>query len=293
MNSRFRLLVNRVWNCLAAILLSGCAILFDSASQEGVQIVKSASRAISECDNASDLPSSAVLDLRGSQGGGQRGSNGAGGRGVSLTSSDAVEALKVRRNPTLAERKLIRAVAHFDRDETRAARRIIDQSLIGNLKEASDRALAYMYRGIMLCDEQDKSDCALQFRRMYAEVPGFLVTEKGHGYRKWSPVLNEVTAEHRGNSTALAGAIASSSHLRSTLTVSSTADGGSQLLINVRPGGAIVFDGKAVGEAPPIRVIKVDPGIHTLVLTAGREAPFVADIDVGVGEQVEIRRELR
>ena len=293
MNPQSLCSVRALSSCLAALIVSGCSILFDSSSQEGVQIVKSAGRAISECENASDVPSSAVLDLRYSQDLGQHGSNGGGGRSISVTSSDAVRELKARLSPTLSERKLVRAISHFDHDETSQARWIIDQALIGNLRLAGDRAVAYMYRGFMLCDEHDNSGCALQFRRMYAEVPGFLVTEEGHGYRRWAPVLDEVTAEHRGSLTAAANAPTTSSYIRSTLQVSSTADGSSQLLLNVRPGGSIVFDGKLVGESPPIRIIKVNPGVHTFVLTGGRGEPFAADVDVGAGEQIEIRRDVR
>lgn len=293
MNRQSPFLLRVFGSCLAALTLSGCSILFDSASQEGVQIVKSPGRGGGECESATDVPSSAVLDLRYVQELDQRASTGAGGRGVSLTSSDAVRELKARRSPTPAERKLVRGISHFDRDETGLARRIIDQSLIGNLRLAADRAVAYMYRGFMLCGEQDKSACALQFRRMYAEVPGFLVTEDGHGYRRWSSVLDEVTAEHRGSSTALANGPTASSHMHSTLQVSSTADGGSQLLLNIRPGGSIVFDGKLVGESPPIRIIKVNPGVHTFALTGGRGEPFAADVDIGAGEQIEIRRDAR
>lgn len=280
-------------SCLAALFVSGCSILFDTSSLDGVQIVKSASRTITDCENTAETPASAVLDLTNWQSVGQRGSAGAGGHGISLTSSDAIRQLKDRRSHVPAERKLVRAIAYFDREEFSSARRIIDQSLVASLRLPGDRALAYMYRGFMLCYEDDRNACALQFRRMYAEVPGFLVTEDGHGYRRWSPVLDQVTAEHRGSSTAAANAPASSRHLRSTLHVSSTADGSSQLLLNVRPGGSITFDGKRVGESPPIRVIKVNPGTHTLVLTGSLGEPLAADIDVGVGEQIEIRRDGR
>jgi hypothetical protein len=296
-------------SCFAALFLCGCSILFDSSSQDGVQIVKSASQAIdsppdgvqivnsagqaiSERESTSAISQPTVLDLRSSPSPGQGGANGGGDRSISLTSRDAVRELRDRRSLAPAEKKLIRAIALFDREETSQARRIIDQSLIDNLTLAADRAVAHMYRGFMLCYEQDKSACAFQFRRMYAEVPGFVVTEEEQGYRRWSPVLDEVTAEYRGSSTAAANAPTASSHRRSTLQISSIADGGSQLLLNVRPGGSITFDGKLVGESPPIRIIKVNPGVHSLVLS-GRGEPFAADIDVGAGEQIEIRRDVR
>lgn len=280
--------------------LSGCSILFDAPSQDGVQIVKSAVRAVGNGESASSpQPSSGVLDLTHVRGSGQTvGATNACGqektRKVEMTSSDAVRDLQERAGKTAAEKKLVQAIAYFNSEKIDQARRSIDSAPITELRRAADRAVAYMYLGFIHCIDFNKTACALEFRRMYAEMPGYLVTDDAPGNRKWSSVLQEVTAQYPGGAKAAAVGLtnapaAPSPQMYSALLVSKTTDGSSQLLLNVRPGGSIVFDGQVVGEAPPVRLIKVNPGVHSFALSSGRTQPFAVDVDVGVGEQIEIR----
>lgn len=262
-----------------ALVLSSCSTLFDSPSQEGVQIVRRADQAIRGSGGDSDIPAANTLDLTYI--------DLTGNRGSALTSSKAVRDLQDRPGKTPAERELVQAINHFNREQTTAAKRIIDPPLMADLRLPADRALAHMYRGFILCYEYDRNAGAGEFRRMYAEVPEFVVTEEGPGYSRWSPVLNEVTAQLPASSRRAAGKPGSS---RSTMLVSKTADGSSQLLLNVFPGGSIVFDGQRVGESPPVRLIKVSPGVHSLLLTSSQGEPFAVDVDIGTGERIEIRR---
>ena len=283
----------------AISILSGCSVLLDAPSQDGVQIVKSVGRTVAANESAATIPSSAVLDLtrvrKFGQNGAANGSRGREGtRKIDLTSSDAVRDLQERPLKTVAEKKLVLAIGYFNNEKVDQARKVIDLALIADLRQAADRAVAYMYLGFIYCFDFDKNVCALQFRRMYAEEPGYLVTGEAPGYSKWFPVLQEVTAQYLHDTQPEVsvgnGSVAPVTLIPSALLVSKTPDGSSQLLLNLRPGGAIAFDGQSVGDSPPVRLIKVPPGLHLFVLSSGQSPLFAVDVDVGVGEQIEIRR---
>jgi len=282
----------------AISMLSGCSVLLDAPSQDGVQIVKSVGRTVVANESAATIPSSAILDLTRVRKSGQNSANGSRGREgtrkIDLTSSDAVRELQERPVKTIAEKKLVQAIGYFHNEKIDQARRVIDLALIADLRQAADRAVAYMYLGFIYCFDFDKNVCALQFRRMYAEEPGYLVTGEAPGYAKWFPVLQEVTAQYLHDTLPEAslgsGSVAPVTQIPSALLVSKTPDGSSQLLLNLRPGGSIAFDGQSVGDSPPVRLIKVTPGLHLFVLSSGQSPLFAVDVDVGVGEQIEIRR---
>lgn len=267
---------------------SGCSTLFDSPSMEGVQVVKSVAGAVITNGNTNSeaQSSSGVLDLTRNPNQGQSDTACAqgGNSKIQITSSEAIRDLQERRGKTGPEKKLVQAISLFEKEKIDQSQKYLDAALSEGLRNPADRAVAHMYLGFTNCIEANKTACSVHFRRMYAELSGYAVTEDNYGYREWFPVLQEVSGPCANLANGRSG-----SRSQSVLLVTKTLNGGSQLLLNVRPGGTIVFDGRPVGETPPIKLIKVNPGAHTLSISNGRANPIAVDIDVGVGEQIEIR----
>ena len=278
----------------AGLAMAGCSILFDAPSYDGVQ-VKSNGQAIS-CDPVPQIQSQSVVDLRTTgtrteQGAESRpGAQAADGR-ANLASRDALSELKDRKFKTPAEKNLLNGISLYDKEKVASAKKIIDQPLVDALDRPADKAIAYMYRGFIACYAKAKNACAQQFRYMYTVMPTFQVTENGVGYRMWSPVLNEVTAEHR--KTASKGVVTEPvAQKRSKFVVSKTTDGTAKLVLNTHPGGSVMFDGKLVGDTPPIKTLLVSPGAHSLLISGRPGERFGVDVDIAAGEQIEIRHDI-
>lgn len=272
---------------------TGCSYLFDAPTTDGVQVVKSRGQVPVDCDPA-PANSSSVLDLRdGNKSSLKEGSQVGRGNGRTiLTSRDAIRDLKARRPKSAAESRLLSGISFYERESVTRAGKVLDQDLVDNLGKPADRAVAYMYRAFVRCYRREKSACAQQFRHMYTVMPSFQVSEKGPGYTQWGPVLREVTAETRTR-VAEPEATAPMKQRYARLLVSNTPDGSTKLLLNTDPGGAIMFDGKLVGESPPIRVLMVNPGTHSLLISGRPGERLSIDVDIAGGEQVEIRHEIQ
>lgn len=287
-------LKNLLLPLLVGPALTGCSILFDAPSYDSMQVKSSAQSAIS-CDPVPQIPSQSVVDLRSTgtrsdQTTDTRSAGASDGRTV-LSSRDAISELKDRKFKTPAEKKLLSGISLYDRENVSSARKVIDQPLVDSLDRPADKAIAYMYRGFIACYAKEKNACAQQFRHMYTVLPTFQVSENGVGYRQWSPILNEVTAEHR--KTAAKGVVTEpSTQKKSKFVVTKTTDGSAKLVLNTHPGGSVMFDGKLVGESPPIKILMVNPGAHSLLISGRPGERFSADVDIAAGEQIEIRHDI-
>lgn len=61
------------------------------------------------------------------------------------------------------------------------------------------------------------------------------------------------------------------------------------LVFDIRPQGDIYLDGALKGKVPAITRLQVAPGAHSIEVRNGRFTPFVTEVNVGPGEQMEIR----
>jgi hypothetical protein len=62
-----------------------------------------------------------------------------------------------------------------------------------------------------------------------------------------------------------------------------------QVLIGVLPWGEVFVNGKSRGVSPPLRVLDLPPGVHTIELRNANFPPHVARVQVRSGEQVRVR----
>lgn len=261
--------------------------------QHGIQQRKLQSTDASKRSNDSlDLTEISTVDsAEGSNGrfaGTQKGC--AGGK----TTDDALLELRQRQGNGWAEVTLLEGIANFNNDRLRLAKSQFDVALGHGLAKPADRALAHMYRAFVDCIQGNTKSCAREFHDVYVESPGITVTTMASHPDKWVHVLEKEAPKcHVADGQGNLGGIGKYGQSRATLLVSRTRDGGSEVALSVKPGGVIMFDGHAVGETPPIKVLKVKPGAHSVVVKSDTKNVLSADILVGDGERVEIRYGVR
>ena len=61
------------------------------------------------------------------------------------------------------------------------------------------------------------------------------------------------------------------------------------LMFDIRPQGDIYLDGVMKGKAPAVTSLQVAPGTHAIEVRNGRFVPFVTEVTLSPGEQMEIR----
>jgi len=62
-----------------------------------------------------------------------------------------------------------------------------------------------------------------------------------------------------------------------------------QVLIAVLPWGEVFVNGKSRGVSPPLRVLDLPPGVHTVEIRNSNFPPHVERVQVRAGEQVRVR----
>jgi hypothetical protein len=79
-----------------------------------------------------------------------------------------------------------------------------------------------------------------------------------------------------------------------------TAEGGrpaqgdaGRLELAIAPWGTVFVDGEERGPSPPLRVLDIAPGAHTIVIHNGGFAPHVERVVVKAGEATRIRHRFR
>lgn len=284
--------------------LGGCTVVFDVPSREGVQI-QPRPLGTDIGSLAARLPAGAatdasMLDLTrvGEEAGASRDCRD--GRQSSVdgggTGSDAVlRRLNGEKSVSLAGRHLRRGVARFGAGRYGDARSAFEAALAANPAEREFHALGRMYLGFIRCIEGDENGCALEFRRMYAEVPEFVVVAQGVQAAAWSGTLERVRARHRVAAACAprlaAAPEAGRSPSAATGGLVTTPTGGpdAQIALAVSPGGKIIFDGHEVGSTPPARTLTVRPGLHTLTVVSDAAPPVTAELDIRAGERIEVQ----
>jgi class 3 adenylate cyclase len=66
-----------------------------------------------------------------------------------------------------------------------------------------------------------------------------------------------------------------------------------RLELAVAPWGEVLVDGKSRGVSPPLRVLKVPPGPHTIEIRNSTFPPYVEKVQVKEGEAVKIRHRFK
>ncbi|HVJ13341.1 MAG TPA: PEGA domain-containing protein, partial [Burkholderiales bacterium] len=69
--------------------------------------------------------------------------------------------------------------------------------------------------------------------------------------------------------------------------------GPARLELAVAPWGEVLIDGKSRGLSPPLRVLEVPPGPHTIEIRNSTFPAHVARIEVRAGEAVKIQHRFR
>jgi class 3 adenylate cyclase len=72
-----------------------------------------------------------------------------------------------------------------------------------------------------------------------------------------------------------------------------TAKGASRIELAVAPWGEVLVDGKSRGVSPPLRVLEVSPGPHTIEIRNTTFPAHVARVEVKSGEAVKIQHRFR
>jgi len=73
----------------------------------------------------------------------------------------------------------------------------------------------------------------------------------------------------------------------------SAAAGAGQLQLNVMPWGEVVIDGKSRGVSPPLKVLDLPVGSHTVEIRNTGFAPHFARVDVRAGEKLPIHHRFK
>jgi class 3 adenylate cyclase len=71
------------------------------------------------------------------------------------------------------------------------------------------------------------------------------------------------------------------------------ATGGGRLELAVAPWGEVLIDGKSRGVSPPLRVVEIAPGAHTVEIRNSTFEPYIEKVDVKPGEARRIRHRFR
>jgi len=71
------------------------------------------------------------------------------------------------------------------------------------------------------------------------------------------------------------------------------AKGPGRLELAVAPWGEVLVDGKSRGLSPPLRVLEVTPGPHTIEIRNSTFPAHVARVEVKPGESVKIQHRFR
>jgi hypothetical protein len=66
-----------------------------------------------------------------------------------------------------------------------------------------------------------------------------------------------------------------------------------RLELAIAPWGTVFVDGEDRGASPPLRVLDIPPGAHTIVIHNGGFAPHVERVIVKAGEATRIRHRFR
>ncbi len=61
------------------------------------------------------------------------------------------------------------------------------------------------------------------------------------------------------------------------------------LVFDIRPQGEIDIDGVMKGKAPAITRLQVSPGVHLIEVRNGRYPPFVTEVNLSPGEQMDVK----
>src|SRR5712692_3241688 len=81
--------------------------------------------------------------------------------------------------------------------------------------------------------------------------------------------------------------------LEKKLEKGATAAQSTRLELAVAPWGEVLVDGKSRGVSPPLRVLKIPPGPHTIEIRNSTFPPYVEKVQVKEGEAVKIRHRFR
>ena len=71
------------------------------------------------------------------------------------------------------------------------------------------------------------------------------------------------------------------------------AAGSGRLELAVAPWGEVLIDGKSRGVSPPLRVVEIAPGAHTVEIRNSTFEPYVEKVNVKPGEALRIRHRFR
>ena len=69
--------------------------------------------------------------------------------------------------------------------------------------------------------------------------------------------------------------------------------GAGRLELAVAPWGEVLVDGRSRGVSPPLRVLDVPPGAHTIEIRNSTFPAHVERVQVKAGEAVKIRHRFR
>ena len=61
------------------------------------------------------------------------------------------------------------------------------------------------------------------------------------------------------------------------------------LIFDIRPQGEIYVDGVMKGKAPAVTRLQVAAGVHTIELRNGKFPPFVTEVELSPGEQMQVK----
>jgi hypothetical protein len=61
------------------------------------------------------------------------------------------------------------------------------------------------------------------------------------------------------------------------------------LVFDIRPQGEIYLDGVMKGKAPAVTRLQVAPGMHAIEVRNGKYPPFVAEVNLNPGEQMDVK----
>ena len=59
--------------------------------------------------------------------------------------------------------------------------------------------------------------------------------------------------------------------------------------LDIKPAGEIFIDGKLEGATPPLREVKVPPGVHTIEVRSGRFPPLRLEVELRAAGDLQLR----